>query len=80
MINLTVTNGQGEGFATVHPCEELPLASSLNYGPGITRPNELVAKLSSDGTICVFVLTDVLLGGLARPGWAILPSGRLTLP
>ena len=44
----------GEGFAAVHPCEELPLASSLNYGPGITRPNELVAKLSPTGTICVY--------------------------
>ncbi|NND74119.1 MAG: hypothetical protein HKN44_03845, partial [Ilumatobacter sp.] len=58
-VNLTVTAGTDHGFATVHPCGALPLASSLNYGPGITRPNELLAKLSPTGTICVYTSADV---------------------
>ena len=59
VVNLTVTGGTAPGFATVHPCSTLPNASSLNYGPGDTRPNELVAKLSPTGNVCVYVLTDV---------------------
>jgi len=59
VINLTVTGGTGPGFATAYPCGTVPTASSLNYGVGTTRPNELIAKLSSTGTICVFALTDV---------------------
>jgi len=59
VVNLTVTGGQAPGFAIVYPCGERPNASSLNYGPGITRPNELIAKLSPSGTLCVFTLTEV---------------------
>ena len=59
VANVTVTGGAAPGFATVHPCGGLPNASSLNYGPGITRPNELVARLSASGTLCVYTLTDV---------------------
>ena len=59
VVNLTVTGGQGPGFATVYPCTPtVPTASSINYGVGITRPNELIAKLSAEGTICVFTLTE----------------------
>ena len=59
VANVTVTGGATPGFATVHPCGELPNASSLNYGSGITRPNEVVARLSSSGTVCIYTLTDV---------------------
>jgi hypothetical protein len=47
----------------VYPCGDLPNASSLNYGLGTTRPNEVIAKLSPSGTICVFTLTatDVIV-------------------
>jgi hypothetical protein len=74
VANVTVTGGASPGFATVYPCGVLPTASSLNYGPGITRPNEVVARLSGSGTVCVFTLTDVdvildVVGYLpARPG------------
>lgn len=59
VANVTVTGGAEPGFATVYPCGEVPAASSLNYGPGVTRPNEVVAELSERGTLCVFTLTDV---------------------
>ena len=51
---LTITDAAGFGFATDYRCGDLPKASSVNFGPGQTRPNELISKLSSDGTICVF--------------------------
>ncbi|MDW3215917.1 MAG: S8 family serine peptidase [Ilumatobacteraceae bacterium] len=59
VANVTVTGGTDPGYATVYPCGTVPNASSLNYGPGITRPNEVVARLSPDGTMCVFTLTGV---------------------
>ncbi len=57
VINLTVTGATQNGYATVHPCGTLPTASSINYGPGITRPNELITKLSPTGTICIYTHT-----------------------
>jgi hypothetical protein len=59
VANVTVTGATKNGFATVYPCGTRPATSSLNYGFGITRPNEVIAKLSPSGTICVFTLTDV---------------------
>jgi len=82
VVNLTVTGGLAPGFATVHPCGTLPKASSLNYGPGITRPNELIAKLSNTGTICVFtkatvdVIVDVVGYIEDVPGYTPLTPAR----
>ena len=59
-VNITAVGGAGPGFVTVHPCDEpRPLASSLNYVPGTATPNEIVAKLSATGTICLYTLTEV---------------------
>lgn len=59
VVNLTVTGATGPGFATAYPCTGDPTkSSSLNYGTGTTRPNELVAKLSATGTICIYAATD----------------------
>ena len=41
-----------------HPC---PLASSLNYTTGATIPNEVIAKLSTTGTICLYTLAPTHL-------------------
>ena len=59
VINLTVTGAAGPGFATAHPCGTLPKASSINYDAATTRPNELIAKLSPTGTICIYAKTTV---------------------
>ena len=60
VVNLTVTGAPLTGFATVHPCGSLPAASSINYyGPGLTRANELIAKLSPNGTICIYTENPV---------------------
>lgn len=58
VVNLTVTDAAGPGFATVYPCGNVPGSSSINFGAGTTRPNELIAKLSPAGAICVFARTD----------------------
>ncbi len=57
VANLTVTGSNGRGFATVFGCGERPPTSSLNFVVGVPRPNEVVAALSSAGTLCVY--TDV---------------------
>ncbi|BAN03868.1 hypothetical protein [Ilumatobacter coccineus] len=55
VMNITAINPTGRGFITTYPCETRPLASSLNYGAaGAVVGNELVAKLSTDGTVCVY--------------------------
>ena len=43
------------GFVTVHPClATMPLASSLNYVPGVNGGNEIVAQLDTNGQLCVY--------------------------
>jgi ELWxxDGT repeat protein len=55
VMNITAVNPVGRGFITVYPCGDRPLASSLNYGAaGAVVGNELIAKLSASGTVCVF--------------------------
>jgi hypothetical protein len=58
VANVTITGPSAPGFATVYDCGTRPGTSSLNYGPGITRPNEVIAQLSPDGDLCVFTLSD----------------------
>ena len=55
-----MVNAAAPGFVTVYPCgTPRPLASSLNYIPGGTTPNELIAKLSATGTICLYTLAGI---------------------
>jgi alpha-tubulin suppressor-like RCC1 family protein len=53
-MNVTVTNPEGDGFVTVYPCGERPLASSLNYVAGQTIPNAVIAPVSDSGDMCFF--------------------------
>ncbi len=56
VVNLTVVNPTGVGYVTLYPCsEEAPLASSLNYVEGVNGANDVIAQLSSDGSLCAFV-------------------------
>ncbi|NNE12270.1 MAG: tandem-95 repeat protein, partial [Ilumatobacter sp.] len=63
IINLAAVNPAGFGFFTVFPCGVQPNASALNYTPGVTIANEVVAALSPSGSVCVFTLaeSDVLI-------------------
>jgi hypothetical protein len=84
VVNVTAVNAIGPGFVTVYPCDAArPLASSLNYTPGTITPNELIAKLSATGTICLYTLAGVDLvvdvtGALpTTPGYTPLVPTRL---
>ncbi len=54
-LNLTVTQTGGEGFATVYPCgSSRPEASTINYGRSDTIANGIIAKVGSNGKVCVY--------------------------
>ena len=56
VLNVTVTEAQGPGFVTVWPCGTTrPNASSLNYSVGSTIANAVIAKIGTDGKVCLFV-------------------------
>lgn len=57
MLNVTAVLPQGPGFLTVYPCGSLrPLASKVNYFAGQVVPNAVLAKIGTDGKVCIFTL------------------------
>lgn len=60
-INVTAVAATAAGFATVFPCGDRPLASSLNYTPGVNGGNDLVAELDAGGGLCVYNLSETHL-------------------
>ena len=54
VLNITAIRSDGPGFFTVFPCGTQPNASSLNYAANTNTANEIVAKLSSSGEVCIF--------------------------
>jgi hypothetical protein len=61
VMNVTAIKPGGPGFLTIFPCGDRPLASSLNYGPGDVVGNEVIAKLSATGSVCVYTQADTHL-------------------
>ena len=59
VANVTVVGATIPGFATVFPCGTLPGTSSVNYLAGEAVANEVIAKLSPTGSICVYVHSAV---------------------
>ncbi len=55
VLNVTMIRPDSNGFVTTYPCGDRPLASSLNApaGGGVVA-NELIAKVSAAGTVCVY--------------------------
>ena len=68
VANVTLVGAAAAGFATVFPCGTVPDASTANYrgAPNEAVANEVIAKLSPTGSICVYtnaaanVLVDVV--------------------
>jgi hypothetical protein len=68
VINVTVTAPTASSYLTVYPDgTPRPVASDLNYVPGLTVPNLVVVKLGPDGHVGVYnatgtthVIIDVL--------------------
>ena len=53
VLNVTVVEADGWGFATVYPCNGVPNTSNLNYTTGATRANLVVTAPAANGTVCV---------------------------
>jgi hypothetical protein len=55
VLNVTVTDTTAPSFLTVFdPDHSMPLASNLNWGPGVTVANRVVVPVSSTGQIAVY--------------------------
>jgi hypothetical protein len=62
VMNVTVTEPDAPSFLTVFPSDSpLPLASNLNFAPGQTIPNHVIAKVSTGPTP----------GGPTTTGWIV---------
>jgi hypothetical protein len=74
VLNVTATNPTASGYLTIFPAGGIrPLASNLNFVPGQTVPNRVVAKVGSNGQVSVFNFqgnTDVVadVGGWFTDG------------
>ena len=57
-MNVTVVDGVTNdfgGYVTVYTCGTRPDASNLNFTSGQTVPNAVIAPLSADGKVCIYV-------------------------
>ena len=58
VLNVTVTGAVGPGYLTVYPCGEgRPTSSNLNYDIGTTRAVAVIARIGSNGAVCVYTQT-----------------------
>jgi hypothetical protein len=60
-LNVTATEPLGDGFVTVFPCGDRPLASNLNFTAGQTVPNAVIAPLGNDSVLCFYAHADTHL-------------------
>ena len=65
VANVTVTNTTARSYLTVYPATSArPLASDLNWSPGTTVPNLVVAELGTNGALGIYDAqgsTDVIV-------------------
>jgi len=55
VLNITATSPTAGGYLTVHPTGQLrPNASNLNFGPGQTIPNLVIAKVGTNGQVSIY--------------------------
>ena len=55
IANVVAVDTEGDGFVTVHPCENpRPEVASLNYAAGVNGANEIIAGLNDAGEMCLF--------------------------
>jgi hypothetical protein len=57
-LNVTVVDGlvnEYGGYVTVYPCGTRPDASNLNFTTGQIVPNAVIAPVSADGKVCIYV-------------------------
>jgi len=86
ILNVTVTEPTGASYLTVFPSGTgAPNASNLNFTPGLTIPNLVVARVGNDGKVAVFnnagnvhVIFDVVgWYGSSGQSYAPIPPSRV---
>lgn len=86
VLNVTVTDTTSSGFLTLWPTgRPRPMASSLNWAPGQTIPNQVTAKVGANGKVSVFtsgaadIVVDVVgyYGPGSVDGFASVAPARL---
>ena len=60
-LNVTATDPVGDGFVTVYPCGDRPLASNLNFTARQTVPNAVITPLGNDSVLCFYAHADTHL-------------------
>jgi uncharacterized delta-60 repeat protein len=73
-LNVTVTEPENEGFLTVYPCGNRPLASNLNFYAGQTVSTSVISKVSVEGEVCIYSSSPTNLIADAY-GWFVEGSG-----
>ena len=62
VLNITVTEATAAGYVTVYPCGgDPPLASNINVAPGATVANQVVTKIGTGGSVCIFTQSPLQL-------------------
>jgi hypothetical protein len=62
LVNVTAVDPAGNGYLTLHRCNTTrPVASNLNYRPGTTTGNMVLAELDTDGRTCIYTRTTTHL-------------------
>jgi hypothetical protein len=62
VLNVAVTQPAGAGYLTVYPCgSPRPTAANLNYDPGETIANVVLAPIGADGKVCIYTLARTQL-------------------
>ena len=60
-LNVTATEPDSAGYATVYGCGARPTASNLNFVARQTVPNAVITPVAPDGTICVYTMATTHL-------------------
>ncbi|MFN3258859.1 MAG: hypothetical protein ACE37B_24515 [Ilumatobacter sp.] len=78
-LNIAAAGATRNGFVTAYPCDapEVPTTSNLNFTAGAAASAAAFVKLSSTGTVCLFVSTDIHLvvdsNGFVPDGGSVTP-------
>ncbi len=79
VLNVTMIRPDSNGFVTIYPCGTRPLASSMNAPAGLgVVANEVIAKLSATGTVCLYTSTPTNLAADVT-GYIPTASGVVSL-
>ena len=70
LANVTVVAGDGGGYLTIFPSGQTrPLASNINFSPGMVVANQVLVPLGSDGAISIYSYPNNVNVVIDVSGW-----------